>query len=298
MEDTDTLHLSKDILTQWLHYLQIERGLRPATLRAYRRDLKPLEGESLTLETLQQKLAALAHTGEWQAITVARKLSALRSFLRFLHEAGYLSEDWSDFWESPRFWRKVPTYLTPEEAHQLIEGYPMNRRHSLRNRLLLELLYGAGLRVSEACQLRTEDIDMQEEMLKVEGKGGKVRWVPYGKGIKLALETYLPVRAAYPDSGTNFLLLSQKGGPLTRIQAFTIVREAAFLSGLNRPISPHALRHSYATHLLLAGMDIAYLQRLLGHAALTTTQHYLQILPGELAQVLRRYHPRAGADPE
>lgn len=252
----------------------------------------------MTIETLQQRLTALAHAGEWQAITVARKLSALRSLLRFLYEVGYMSEDWSDFWESPRFWRKVPTYLTPEEAHQLIEGYPINRRHSLRNKLLLELLYGAGLRVSEACRLCIEDIDTQEEMLKVEGKGGKVRWVPYGKGIKLALEAYLPVRATYPDGGMSFLLLSQKGGPLTRIQAFTIVREAAFLSGLNRPISPHALRHSYATHLLLAGMDIAYLQRLLGHAALTTTQHYLQILPGELAQVVRRYHPRAVADPE
>lgn len=260
--------------------------------------MQPFLGMKLTQEALQEKLATVAQGSEWQAITIARKLSALRSLLRFLHEAGYLSEDWSNLWENPRFWRKVPTYLTPEEARQLIDGYPMDRRHSLRNKLLLELLYGAGLRVSEACRLRIEDIDPQEEMLKIEGKGGKVRWVPYGHSIRVAMEAYLPHRSTYPDKGTTFLLLSQKGGALTRIQAFTIVREAAYLSGLGRAISPHALRHSYATHLLLAGMDIAYLQQLLGHSALTTTQHYLQILPGDLAEVVRRYHPRAAADPK
>ncbi|MEN3039963.1 MAG: tyrosine-type recombinase/integrase [Bacteroidia bacterium] len=293
MEDAHALHLSKDILTQWLHYLHIEKGLRTATLQAYARDLADFVGMPLTHADLQERLAALAQAREWQAITVARKVSALRSLLRYLYQAGWLPEDWSDFWETPRFWRKVPTYLTPEEAKRLIDDYPMNRRHSVRNKLLLELLYGAGLRISEACHLRIEDIHSEEEMLLIHGKGGKVRWVPYGKSIREALEQYLPIRQKYPDKGTSYLLLSQKGGPMTRIQAFTIVREAAILTGINRPISPHALRHSYATHLLLAGMDIAYLRHLLGHSSITTTQHYLQILPTQLGQILQKYHPRA-----
>ncbi|MCX8112478.1 MAG: tyrosine-type recombinase/integrase [Bacteroidia bacterium] len=298
MKDSDSFHLTKDILTEWLQYLQIERGLRSATLQAYARDIKPFVDDRLSQTHLQEKLSLLSRTNEWQAITVARKLAALRSLLRFLYEAGYVSTDWSDFWENPRFWRKVPTYLTPQEAQKLIDTYPTDRRHGWRNRLLLELLYGAGLRVSEACQLRLEDIETTEEVLRVEGKGGKVRWVPYGSGVRVALEAYWPLRASYPSRGTTILLLSQKGGPLTRVQAFTIVRQAAILTGIGRPISPHALRHSYATHLLLSGMDIAYLQRLLGHASLTTTQHYLQLLPGELSQILRHYHPRAKEVPK
>ncbi|MCS7152528.1 MAG: tyrosine-type recombinase/integrase [Bacteroidia bacterium] len=293
MENADSLHLSKDILTQWLHYLQIEKGLRPATLQAYLRDLMPLIGTPLRYNQIETKLALLSQANEWQSITLARKLSAVRSLLRFLYEMGYLAEDLSNFWENPRFWRKIPTYLTPEEARQMIENYPTDRRHGWRNRLLLELLYGAGLRVSEACNLRLEDINHQEEMLLIYGKGGKVRWVPYGRGIRTALEAYLPHRAKQATQNTTALLLSQKGGALTRIQAFTIVREAARLAGIERPISPHALRHSYATHLLLAGMDIAYLQQLLGHASLTTTQHYLQLLPRDLAQAVLQYHPLA-----
>lgn len=278
----------------------IEKGLQPATLRAYQRDMEDFIGINLSPSELERRLAELTQVGEWQAITVARKLSALRSFLRFLYDSGKVAEDWSDFWENPRYWRKIPTYLTPEEARQLLDLYPMDRRHSRRNKLLLELLYGAGLRVSEACQLRLADIDLNEEMLLVRGKGEKFRWVPFGKSIRLALSDYLPERekAAPQALSTGFLLLSQKKGPLTRIQAYLIVREAARLTGLSRPISPHALRHSYATHLLLAGMDIAYLQRLLGHTNLTTTQHYLQILPGELAEVVRKFHPRAKEAPE
>ncbi|MCS6895507.1 MAG: tyrosine-type recombinase/integrase [Bacteroidia bacterium] len=298
MEDTNALHLSKDTLTLWLHYLRIEKGLRTATLQAYARDLTDFIGMPLDRAAVQERLASLSRIREWQAITIARKLSALRSLFKYLYQSGQLPEDWSDFWENPRFWRKVPTYLTPEEVQKLIDDYPMNRRHSLRNKLLLELLYGAGLRISEACQLRLEDIHSAEEMILIQGKGGKVRWVPYGRGIRQAMEAYLPTRKAYPDKGTTYLLLSQKGGALTRIQAFTIVREAALLTNIGKPISPHALRHSYATHLLLAGMDIAYLRQLLGHASLTTTQHYLQILPTQLAHILRKYHPRASAAQE
>lgn len=281
-------------MNEWVQYLRVERGLRAATCEAYARDMAPFIGEALTRTALEAKLALLSKMQEWQTITLARKLASLRSLLRYLYDFGYLSEDWSNFWENPRFWRKVPTYLTPEEVRQLLDNYPTERRHGWRNKLLLELLYGSGLRVSEACALTLEDIDASQQMLMIRGKGGKVRWVPYGRSVEAALQAYLPLRTASPNKReSNYLLLSQKGGALTRVQAFMIVREAAHLTGLGRPISPHALRHSYATHLLLAGMDIAYLQRLLGHASLTTTQHYLQILPEELSQVVLRFHPRA-----
>lgn len=253
------------------------------------------------MESLQTQLAALSQAKEWQAITIARKLSALRSFLRFLYDSGILAEDWSSLWESPSFWRKVPTYLTVEEAQRLIDTYPTETRHGPRNRLLLELLYSAGLRISEACHLQLNDLFPEEQVLRIWGKGQRLRWVPYGRSLQEALNSYLPLRAtrykARPG-GADFLLLSQKGGPLTRIQAYMIIREAGKKAGIERPISPHALRHSYATHLLLAGMDIAYLQRLLGHASLTTTQHYLHYLPHELAQVVQQYHPRAKEAPK
>ncbi|MCS6789764.1 MAG: tyrosine-type recombinase/integrase [Bacteroidia bacterium] len=293
MKNANALHLTKDSIEEWLQYLSVERNLSPRTISAYRKDILPLADIPLTLEALQQHLAQLSAVREWQAITLARKLSALRGFLRFLYEVGKLSEDWSQYWDNPSFWRKIPTYLTIEEAQRLIESYPPTLRHSARNRLLLELLYGAGLRVSEACSLRMDDIAWEERFLQVRGKGTKIRWVPFGKSIDDAMRSYLAVRSVRYRSGSPYLLLSQKGGPLTRIQAFTIVREAAHYAGIERPISPHALRHSYATHLLLAGMDVAYLQRLLGHASATTTQHYLHLLPNDLRQVLDRYHPRA-----
>lgn len=279
----------------------MEKGLSPATLQAYRRDVGPFVAPPFSLTTLQERLTTLSQVSEWQSITLARKLSALRSFLRFLYEQGYLPEDWSAFWETPSFWRKVPVYLTPQEATRLIEAYPLQKRHGPRNRLLLELLYGCGLRVSEACHLELPDLLLEEGFLRVQGKGQKVRFVPFGRKFREALETYLPSRTSQykprPEA-QPYLLLSQKGGPLTRIQAYTVVREAAELAKLGRPVHPHALRHSYATHLLLAGMDIAYLQRLLGHSALTTTQHYLHYLASDLVQVMKRYHPRAKAIPE
>lgn len=300
MEDPNAPHLTKDTVTAWLTWLQVERGLLPATLRAYRRDIEPFIGQALTLESLQASLAALSQAREWQAITVARKLSALRSLLAFLYRQGLLEEDWSQLWESPRFWRKVPTYLTPEEAQRLLDSYPEGR-HSARNRLLLELLYSCGLRVSEACALRLEDILRTERMLRIWGKGQKLRWVPYGRSVEVALAAYEPLRALRyrPKKGAEtILLLSQKGGPLTRIQAYTLVTQAARYAGIERPISPHALRHSYATHLLLAGMDLAYLQQLLGHASLTTTQHYLHYSAGQLGAVIAQYHPRAKSSPK
>ncbi len=232
---------------------------------------------------------------EWQTITLARKVSALRSFLRFAFQEGYLSEDWSSFWETPQFWRKIPTYLTPEEAQLLVEA-PLEGRHVSRNRLLLELLYSCGLRVSEACQLSIHAIERESQLIEVRGKGQKIRWVPYGRAVEKALEAYLPLRKELyrPVRGAEaYLLLSQKGGPLTRIQAYNVVRAAARAAHLDKPVSPHALRHSFATHLLLAGMDIAILQRLLGHAAMTTTQHYLQWVGADLKPLLLRFHPRA-----
>ncbi|MCX7605922.1 MAG: tyrosine-type recombinase/integrase [Bacteroidia bacterium] len=301
MKDANAPHIPKSILTEWLHYLSIEKGLSPTTLKAYKKDVEPLLEGPFTIEGIQSHLHELSQTREWQTITLARKLSALRAFLRFLYEAGHLSEDWSQLWDSPRFWRKVPTYLTPEEARILIDSYPLTHRHSLRNRLLLELLYSAGLRVSEACGLRLSDILPEEQMLRIWGKGQKLRWVPYGRSLQEALLLYESIRQERyrPLRGKeDFLLLSQKGGALTRIQAYLIVREAAHHAGIERPISPHALRHSYATHLLLAGMDIAYLQLLLGHASLTTTQHYLHYLPSELSQVIQQFHPRAREAPK
>lgn len=298
MEDPNALHLTKDKVTAWLTWLQVERGLLPATLWAYRRDVEPFLGQPLTLESLQASLATLSQAREWQAITVARKLSALRSLLAFLHQQGFLKEDWSQLWESPRFWRKVPNYLTLEEVQHILDSYPEGR-HSARNRLLLELLYSCGLRVSEACALRVEDVLRSERMLRIWGKGQKVRWVPYGRSVEAALAAYEPLRLTRykPKKGAEtVLLLSQKGGPLTRVQAYTIVAQAVRRAGITRRISPHALRHSYATHLLLAGMDLAYLQQLLGHASLTTTQHYLHYSAEQLGQVVAQYHPRAKAN--
>ncbi len=266
----------------------------PATLRAYAQDLEtllPADSWPPTQQALEARLAHLARTASWQSITLARKISALRSFLRFAYEEGYLAKDLSVFWHTPHFWRKVPTYLTPEEAQKLVEA-PFTGRHQRRNRLLLELLYGCGLRISEACQLPLSAVHETEELLEVHGKGQKIRWVPYGRGVREALEAYLAVRPSLYRPEQPFLLLSQKGGALTRIQAYMIVREAAHLAGLDKPVNPHALRHSFATHLLLAGMDMALVQRLLGHSSLVTTQHYLQWLGQELRELIHRYHPR------
>ena len=297
MKNAHPPHPPKGIIQAWIDYLAVQKNRLPATLQAYERDVQTLLPENWPpdREEIQEKLLQLKNIQEWQTITLARKISALRSFLRFAYQEGYLAEDWSDFWEVPRFWRKVPTYLTPEEAQRLVEA-PFTGRHAVRNRLFLELLYSCGLRVSEACQLSLHAIDQANQFIEVRGKGQKIRWVPYGRAVEEALAAYLPVRQAQYKprrDAENYLFLSQKGGPLTRIQAYYIVQAAARAAHIQKPISPHALRHSFATHLLLAGMDIAILQRLLGHASLSTTQHYLQWVGAELRPILLQYHPRA-----
>lgn len=293
MEDAYAPHKPKSIIQAWLAHLKVQKNRSPATLRAYAKDVEALLPATWppSRQELEASLSHLRQVASWQSITLARKISALRGFLRFAYEEGYLPEDLSVFWRTPHYWRKVPTYLTPEEAQKLVEA-PFPGRHQLRNRLLLELLYGCGLRISEACQLPLTAINPIEELIEVRGKGQKIRWVPYGQSVQKALEAYLSVRSNLYRTQKPFLLLSQKGGALTRIQAYAIVRQAASLAGLEKPVSPHALRHSFATHLILAGMDIALVQRLLGHSSLNTTQHYLVWLGEELRALIYRYHPR------
>ncbi len=297
MKDAHPPHTPKSIIRAWIDFLAIQKNRLPATLYAYERDVLSVlpDGWPPTREAIQERLLLLKDVREWQSITLARKISALRSFLQFAHQEGYLPEDWSRFWEVPHFWRKVPTYLTPEEAQRVVEA-PLKGRHAPRNRLLLELLYSCGLRVSEACQLSIHAIDSENQLIEVRGKGQKIRWVPYGRAVEKALQAYLPLRQALykpARKAQHYLLLSQKGGPLTRIQAYYIVQAAARAAHIEKSISPHALRHSFATHLLMAGMDIAILQRLLGHAAMTTTQHYLQWVGADLRPLLLQFHPRA-----
>jgi integrase/recombinase XerD len=293
----------------YLDHLRVERALAPATLTAYARDLARLgevsdartargeEAALLDASAVADYLTALGRDG-LSARSAARRLSALRGFAKFLVRERVLADDPTVLARAPKVGRRLPRVLTEREALGLVHeapipsapdaaGTPIGRAKALRDRALLLLLYGAGLRVSEAVGLRVADVDRQRGVVSPLGKGQKRRVVPLAAEALSALEAWL---AARPGS-SPLVFPSRKGRPLTRQSAWNIVTEAARAHGLAH-VSPHKLRHSFATHLLAGGADLRAVQALLGHASVTTTEIYTHVSDEQLARTVRKAHPR------
>lgn len=227
--------------------------------------------------------------------SIRRNVSAVRSYFRFMIGEGELVTDPSEKLEAPRRWRSLPEVLTVDEAEKLIAAPSLDEPLAFRDRAMLELAYGAGLRVSEWITLSVKDVLMDERLLRVFGKGSKERIVPIGRKAIGAVAIYL--RELRPKlergEGKGILLLNARGEPLTRMGAWKILRKYVDIAGISKPVSPHTLRHSFATHLLEGGADLRAVQEMLGHADISTTQIYTHVDREFLRSVHRQFHPRA-----
>ncbi len=289
----------EDRIAEHLAALRAERGLAPATVVAYRRDLRDyaahLGGRPPDGDLVADYVATLHRRG-LAAASVARRIAAVRGFHRFLVAEGLAAVDPTLLLDSPRRRAALPKALTVEEVLRLLEAPDAGTPEGRRDRALLEFLYATGARVSEAVGLDQLDLDLEEGTARVTGKGDKQRLVPVGGPACRALLAYLPDRLAWRRAGrdSGAVFLNQRGGRLTRQGIWGIVRRCALLSGLDpETVSPHVLRHSAATHMVEGGADLRTVQELLGHASISTTQVYTRVSPRHLLEVYTVSHPRS-----
>jgi len=284
----------------YLDHLGVERGLSRNTLSSYQRDLDRYVAfigdrdlAEVTAADLTAHLSALRADG-LSAASAARAMSAVRGLHRFAAREGLVPDDVSRDVKPPSPPKRLPKALDLDQVERLLAAPAGDDLLVLRDRALLEFLYGTGARISEAVGLDVDDL--AEDAVVLHGKGGRTRFVPLGRFAREALDAYL-VRArpalAAGGKGTPKVFLNARGGPLSRQSAWTILQRAAATAGITVDVSPHTLRHSYATHLLDGGADVRVVQELLGHASVTTTQVYTLVTVDRLREVYATSHPRA-----
>jgi integrase/recombinase XerD len=298
---------------RYLDHLTVERGLSEHTLVAYRRDLsryldflsrremtEPGEIDEGTVRSFVASLSASTYGDDerpYRATSVARTLSSVRSFHRFLVREGVTSRDPAAAVSQPKLPRSLPRPLSVDDVARLLETPDRGTPVGMRDAAILELLYGSGLRVSELAGLDVDDVDRETGSVRVLGKGGKEREVPLGRWGRDAVDAYLTrARPAFATAKSRAaLFLNQRGGRLTRQSCARLLETHARAAGLERSVTPHTLRHSFATHLLEGGADVRVVQELLGHASVATTQIYTLITRDHLREVYYSSHPRARA---
>ena len=291
----------------FIEHLIIERGLAANTCSAYRRDIESaadfLAGigvtswRSCTYDDLLDVLDDLRCRG-FESSSIARHLVSIKMFFRFLSSEGYIEKNVTEVMESPRLWKILPDFLSEDEVSRLLNAFSPRASEplELRNRLILELLYSSGLRVSEAAKLPMMAVDFDEELIRVVGKGSKTRIVPVGKPALRLLKRYItearPELAGERGAAESALFLSNHGRPLDRERVWQVVKIAAVRSGIRKNIYPHILRHSFASHMLANGADLRSIQELLGHSDISTTEIYTHVETGRLLSIHRKFHPR------
>lgn len=226
-----------------------------------------------------------------QAASLARYISSLRAFYRFLVAEGTLLKDPAVFLQTPRRAERLPRYLSVEEVSRLMNALHGPRPAGLRLRAMLELMYAAGLRVSELTQLTLDQLDLSVGYVRVLGKGGKERIVPVGERARLAVQAYLQIRPGTPAS-VKSVFVSNRKRPMSPVQFWRLIRGAARAAGIAKPVTPHTLRHSFASHLVQRGADLRAVQEMLGHASIATTQIYTHLGLSHLQEAHRKFHPR------
>jgi len=292
------------LIDQFLDYVTLERGLSDNTRLAYRADLR---GFSDFLETVKvhsfndvsrKKILAFLMAEKDRGVsvnTIARRLVAIRVFFAYLQQEGMLDVNVTESMDSPQLWKVLPGILSVREVERLLESPAGPEARSVRDRALLELMYATGLRVSEIAGLTLEDLHFDSRYLRCVGKGDKVRVVPFGGKARQCLEQYLKeVRPGMvAESAMRHVFLTYRGRPFTRKGIWKLVKQYARRAGISKPVSPHSLRHSFASHLLANGAPLRVIQEMLGHADIATTQVYTHVDDGRLRAVHAKYHPRA-----
>lgn len=295
-------------LRAYLDHLRVERGLADNTIGAYRRDLRLFAGyltehgiddpRAVAPEDIEAFVPWLrqrrtSHGRPYASSTVARAVVAVRGLYRFLAREGVIVDDVAADVGTPRSPRSLPKPLSRDQAERLLAQPAGDRPLALRDRAMLELLYGSGLRISELTALDVDDVDPVEQLLHVTGKGDKQRIVPFHRAAADVLDAWLVRGRPSLQPQSPSLFTNSRGGRLTRQGAWKIVKRHADRAGLADDVSPHTLRHSFATHLLDGGADVRTVQELLGHASVTTTQVYTLVSRRHLREVYERAHPRA-----
>jgi integrase/recombinase XerD len=288
-------------IDRYLIHARVEKGLAPKTVEAYSRDLVSFldfcEDRGSGLADVDARLVVdwlLTLSGQGlSSRSQARRLVALRGFFRFLCGEGLLERDPTAQVALPRLTRKLPTVLTLEQVDQLLAAPDPTRTQGLRDRAMLETLYATGIRVSELTGLLLQNVNRQRGYVRVMGKGSKQRLVPLGLQALEAIEAWLPARVDWDREGHPALFLTRRGRPMSRQGFWKLLRRYAVLAGIAQPISPHKLRHSFATHLLERGADLRAVQEMLGHADISTTQIYTHVTQARMRKIYDEHHPRA-----
>lgn len=282
-------------------YLRFERGLSDHSVEAYKQDLDKLRQYCdtyhldivrLTLSDLEQ-FVYQTFNEQSNARSQARILSGIRSFYRFLLYKNFIEQDPSELLAQPRKEQHLPAVLTLEEIDAMIAQIDLSSNEGHRNRAIIEMLYGSGLRVSELTELKLSNIYLEEEYMLILGKGSKQRYVPISPEAKKWFIYWLEERSHWPidSKATDYAFLNRRGRPLTRAMVFTIIKRLTEAAGIHKVVSPHTLRHSFATHLLQNGADLRVIQQLLGHEDLATTEIYTHVDVQDLRKAILTYHP-------
>lgn len=290
----------KALLKAFLYHLKVERGLAANSIEAYKRDLEDFLGfisvpvEDCQPEDMVEYLSVLQELGLKES-SMARKRVAIKQFFDYLLVNDYPIKLDFDLVPKIRIGNYLPDTLSVEEMKQLLDSLPMDNSLNFRNKLMLEMLYATGVRISELLGLTIHDLRREQDMILVHGKGSKQRYVPYIKSLDPLIDTYLKVhrQSLLKEKTSDYLFLNRLGGKLSRMGFWKILKQACLEAGIKHEISPHTFRHSFATHLLEAGVNLRIVQTLLGHSSINTTQIYTHVDTRLLVETHHQYHPRA-----
>ncbi len=295
-----------EYLDSYKNYLQLEKSLSGNTVDAYLKDITKFtdylknngfnkKPGDVTQTIIREFIDYINELG-MSASSQARALSGIKSFFKFLLIQDEIDRDPSSLIETPKIGRKLPVVLTPDEIEALIIAIDLDSETGIRNRAILEVLYGCGLRVTELVNLRMTDVHFDDGFVRVQGKGNKERLIPIGQKAKDAIINYIQnyrstLRIDRKDE--NVLFLNRRGKKMTRVMIFTIIKDLATKINLQKTISPHTFRHSFATHLIEGGADLRAIQDMLGHESITTTEVYTHLDKEYLKDTIIRFHPRS-----
>ena len=294
---------SKSPIMRYRVYLKLEKSLQPKSIEAYLSDVGKLraffdesgvELLSATIDNLRDFFSSLSEVGI-QARSRARILSSLRSFYGFLRLDGFIENDPTELLKSPKIGMHLPDVLTLEEIDDVINSIDLSKKEGQRNRAMIEVLYSCGLRVSELCGLKMSDLYLQEQFIRVTGKGDKQRLVPISSRAIAELEAYFPDRkmVSVKPGFEDYVFVSERlKKPLSRIMVFHFIKQLVLEAGIKKRVSPHTFRHSFATHLLEGGANLRVIQAMLGHESIATTEIYAHIDRTRLREEIIEHHPR------
>lgn len=292
--------LWKDALYDYQMYLKLEKRVSTNTIEGYLRDIQKLinYSDKQPLDYSQDDLRDFVHdfaSSEYSVRSQARVISGLKSFFGYLQLEDFREDNPTSLLETPKIGMKLPDVLSEKEIDKMIEVIDLSKPEGQRNRAILEVLYGCGLRVSELINLKISDLFFDDGFIRVIGKGNKQRLVPisdytikYINLYKDSIRIHIPIKVGFED----FLFLNRRGKNLTRVMIFTIVKELSIIAGVKKTISPHTFRHSFATHLLKNGADLRAIQLMLGHESITTTEIYTHVDQEFIRDAIIKFHPR------